>query len=88
MAIFLDTGSIEDVERFMRMGIIRGVTTNPTILLKSGVTGGKEAIARRSVEIAKLIAPYPLSVSKSRRTNRSPCSSRPASSPGGRRMLW
>jgi transaldolase len=62
MAIFLDTGSIEDVERFMRMGIIRGVTTNPTILLKSGVTGGKEAIARRSVEIAKLIAPYPLSV--------------------------
>ena len=62
MAIFLDTGKIEDVERFMRMGIIRGVTTNPTILLKSGVTGGKEAIARRSVEIAKLIAPYPLSV--------------------------
>ena len=62
MAIFLDTGRIEDVERFMRMGIIRGVTTNPTILLKSGVTGGKEAIARRSVEIAKLIAPYPLSV--------------------------
>jgi transaldolase len=62
MAIFLDTGKIEDIERFMRMGIIRGVTTNPTILLKSGVTGGKEAIARRSVEIAKLIAPYPLSV--------------------------
>ena len=62
MAIFLDTGRIEDVERFMRMGIIRGVTTNPTILLKSGVTGGKVAIARRSVEIAKLIAPYPLSV--------------------------
>ena len=41
MAIFLDTGKIEDVERFMRMGIIRGVTTNPTILLKAGVTGGK-----------------------------------------------
>ena len=62
MAIYLDTGRIEDVERFMRMGIIRGVTTNPTILLKAGVTGGKEAIARRSVEIAKIIAPLPLSV--------------------------
>ena len=62
MAIFLDTGKIEDVERFMRMGIIRGVTTNPTILLKAGVTGGQEAIKARSIEIAKLIAPYPLSV--------------------------
>ncbi|MGA2362492.1 MAG: transaldolase family protein [Candidatus Aminicenantales bacterium] len=62
MAIFLDTGKIEDVEKFMRMGIIRGVTTNPTILLKSGVTGGREAIRKRSIEIAELIKPYPLSV--------------------------
>ncbi len=62
MAIFLDTGRIEDVEQFMRMGIIRGVTTNPTILLKSGVTGGREAIKKRSVEIAELIKPLPLSV--------------------------
>lgn len=62
MAIFLDAGKIEDVEKFMRMGIIRGVTTNPTILLKSGVKGGKEAIRTRSIEIAALIKPYPLSV--------------------------
>jgi len=62
MAIFLDTGKIEDVEKYLRMGIIRGVTTNPTILLKSGVTGGKEAIKKRSIEIANLINPYPLSV--------------------------
>ena len=62
MTIFLDTGKIEDVEKFMKMGIIRGVTTNPTILLKSGVTGGKEAIKKRSIEIANLIKPYPLSV--------------------------
>jgi len=62
MAIFLDTGKIEEIERFMRMGIIRGVTTNPTILLRSGITGGKEAIKRTSIEIANLIDPYPLSV--------------------------
>jgi transaldolase len=62
MAIFLDTGKIEDDLKFMEMGIIRGVTTNPTILLKSGVTGGKEAIKKRSIEIAKMIKPYPLSV--------------------------
>ena len=62
MAIFLDTGNIKEVEKFMRMGIIRGVTTNPTILHKAGVTSGSKGIKSRSVEIAKIIAPYPLSV--------------------------
>lgn len=62
MAIFLDTGSIAEIEKYLKMGVIRGVTTNPTILLKDGVTGGKEAIKKRSIEIAHLIDPYPLSV--------------------------
>jgi len=62
MAIFLDTVKIEDVEKYMRMGIVRGVTTNPTILFKDGVTGGLKAIKERSIEIAEIIAPYPLSV--------------------------
>ena len=62
MAIFLDTGKIEEVEKYMKMGIIRGVTTNPTILLKDGITGGMQAIKEQSVEIANIIAPYPLSV--------------------------
>jgi len=62
MAIFLDTGRIEDVESFHRMGIIRGVTTNPTILLKAGVKGGRAAIKHRSIDIARLINPFPLSV--------------------------
>jgi len=62
MAIFLDTGKIEEIEKFMNMGIIRGVTTNPTILLRSGVSGGKKAIKKRSIEIANIIKPYPLSV--------------------------
>ncbi|MCJ7589331.1 MAG: transaldolase [Candidatus Aminicenantes bacterium] len=62
MAIFLDTGKIEDVEKFLRMGVIRGVTTNPTILLKAGVIGGRDALRKRSIEIADLIKPLPLSV--------------------------
>lgn len=62
MAIFIDTGDIEEVKRYMGMGIIRGATTNPTILKKAGVKGGVEAIKKRSKEIADLIKPYPLSV--------------------------
>jgi len=62
MPIFLDSGNIKEIERFHKMGIIRGVTTNPTILLKDGVTGGMKGIEARSKEIARLIYPHPLSV--------------------------
>lgn len=62
MPIFLDTADLKDIERFHRMGIIRGVTTNPAILLKQGVTGGTAGLESRSKEIASLIAPLPLSV--------------------------
>jgi transaldolase len=62
MAIFLDSGKIEEIEKYHRMGIIRGVTTNPTILWKDGIKGGKQGIKKRSIEIARLINPYPLSV--------------------------
>jgi len=62
MAIFLDTGKIEEIKKYHKMGIIRGVTTNPTILVKDGVTGGMDGVKKRSIDIAKLINPLPLSV--------------------------
>ena len=62
MAIFIDTGNIEEIKKYHDMGIIRGVTTNPTILVKEGVTGGLAVVEKRSIEIAKLIDPFPLSV--------------------------
>jgi transaldolase len=62
MAIFLDTGDVTEIARFHRMGIIRGVTTNPSILLKAGITGGMRGIEERARQVAELIAPLPLSV--------------------------
>jgi len=62
MPIFLDTADTNEIKRFHRMGVIRGVTTNPTILLKQGVSGGMAGLEARSKEIAALIAPHPLSV--------------------------
>lgn len=62
MSIFLDSSKLEEIETFLKMGIIRGVTTNPTIMLKDGITGGEKGIEERSRSIAKLIAPLPLSV--------------------------
>jgi transaldolase len=62
MAIFIDSGNVKEIRKFMRMGILRGVTTNPTILLKDGVRGGITEIRKRTVEIAETIHPYPLSI--------------------------
>ena len=62
MAIYLDTGNLSEIETFHKMGIIRGVTTNPTILLREGVTGGMDGIRKRTQQIAEMIVPLPLSV--------------------------
>lgn len=62
MALFLDTGDIKEIKKYLSMGIIQGVTTNPSILFKCGVTGGMNGIKKRSIEIAKLIEPFSLSV--------------------------
>jgi len=55
MPIFLDSGNLKEIEKYLKMGIIRGVTTNPTILLKDGVRGGMQGIKERSLKIARLI---------------------------------
>ena len=62
MPIFLDSSNLDEIERFHRMGIIRGVTTNPTIMRKEGVTGGMSGIGAKAKAIARLIAPLPVSV--------------------------
>lgn len=61
MPIFLDSCSVDAIASAQRMGVLRGVTTNPTIMLKEGV-GGPGGIEQRAREIAALIAPSPLSV--------------------------
>ena len=62
MAIFLDSSNLNKIKKFHEMGIIRGVTTNPTIMFKDGITGGIKGIKKRILEIAELIKPYPVSV--------------------------
>lgn len=62
MSIFIDSSDPKEVEKYHRMGIIRGVTTNPTIMLKEGVSGGMAGIRQRATEIARMVAPLPVSV--------------------------
>src|SRR5216683_455306 len=62
MAIFLDTASLDEIARFVRLGIVRGVTTNPSILLRDGVPGSLAALEALTREIARMAAPNPVAV--------------------------
>jgi len=58
MEIFLDTANLEEIERWLDCGVLDGVTTNPSIMLKDG---GYD-LKRRAVDIARLVEPRPVSV--------------------------
>ena len=58
MEIFIDSANIGEIEKWLAMGVIDGVTTNPSIMLNDGVYD----IETGSKEIAYLIDPRPLSV--------------------------
>ncbi len=38
MDIFLDTANVEEIKKASKLGVIRGVTTNPTLLSKEGTS--------------------------------------------------
>jgi transaldolase len=58
MEIFLDSANVEEIRRWLEQGVIDGVTTNPTIMLKDGAFDLEE----RAKEIASLVYPRPVSV--------------------------
>jgi len=58
MEIFLDSANVEQIRRWLGQGVIDGVTTNPTIMLKDRAFDVEE----RAREIASLIYPRPVSV--------------------------
>ncbi len=37
MKIFLDTGNLKEIEAMMPLGIVDGVTTNPSLMAKAGI---------------------------------------------------
>ncbi len=58
MEIFIDSASVIEIEKWLRMGVIDGVTTNPSIMLKDEVYDMEKGVK----EIAALVNPRPVSV--------------------------
>lgn len=60
--IFLDSSKLDEIKKYKDMGIISGVTTNPTIMKKDGV----EDVVEHTRKIIKTIPYRPVSVELTR----------------------
>ena len=58
MEIFIDSANIKEIEKWLEMGVIDGVTTNPSIMFRDGVYD----IEAGAKEIAALANPKPMCV--------------------------
>ncbi len=58
MQIFLDSADLTEIEHWLSQGVIDGVTTNPTVLLKDKVYDVQKGIRR----IGSLLGNSPISV--------------------------
>lgn len=58
MEIFIDSANITEIDKWLKMGIADGVTTNPSIMVSDGVYD----IEKGAKDIAALIHPRPVSV--------------------------
>ena len=54
MKIFLDTANVDEIRQGARFGVVKGVTTNPSLAARAGV-GGREAYKTAVQEIASII---------------------------------
>lgn len=54
MKFFIDTANLKDIEEANDLGILDGVTTNPSLMAKEGITGSENIIAHY-VKICELV---------------------------------
>lgn len=58
MDIFIDSADLNEIGRWLAYGVVDGVTTNPSIMLKNGAYD----MEQRAKEIAEMVFPRPVSV--------------------------
>jgi transaldolase len=54
MKFFIDTASLDQIKEARDLGILDGVTTNPSLMAKEGITG-KDNIINHYIKIAELV---------------------------------
>lgn len=54
MRFFVDTANLSDIEEAQNLGILDGVTTNPSLMAKEGIRGD-EAVRQRYADICSIV---------------------------------
>ena len=54
MKFFIDTANLEQIREAQAMGVLDGVTTNPSLMAKEGITGANN-ILKHYVEICEIV---------------------------------
>ena len=54
MKFFIDTANLEQIAEAQQLGVLDGVTTNPSLMAKEGITG-KENILKHYVDICNIV---------------------------------
>jgi transaldolase len=62
MKVFLDTADLSRIREALSWGVCDGVTTNPSIMLQCGISGGVDALRDHTMEIVSAIGDRPLSL--------------------------
>ena len=54
MKFFIDTANLNQIEEAQNLGVLDGVTTNPSLMAKEGITG-KQNILDHYSKICKIV---------------------------------
>ena len=54
MKFFIDTANLEQIKEAQALGVLDGVTTNPTLMAKEGISG-KNNVLKHYVDICKIV---------------------------------
>ena len=54
MDFFIDTANLDQIKEAEALGILDGVTTNPSLMAKEGITG-RNAVLKRYVDICEMV---------------------------------
>jgi transaldolase len=54
MKFFIDTANLEEIKEAQALGVLDGVTTNPSLMAKEGITG-KENILKHYLDICNIV---------------------------------
>ncbi|UBM59330.1 fructose-6-phosphate aldolase [Marinilongibacter aquaticus] len=54
MKFFIDTASLKDIQEAQDLGVLDGVTTNPSLMAKEGI-GGDENVKKHYVDICNIV---------------------------------